>query len=72
MNPQNLDLSSPLKSRSHAVALIVSDITNPFFAEIIPAVFLRNDLVSTGLLFSSETVLRIFFEKTVVQNIGSI
>jgi DNA-binding LacI/PurR family transcriptional regulator len=38
MNPENLDLSSLVKSRSHAVALIVSDITNPFFAEIIPAV----------------------------------
>jgi LacI family transcriptional regulator len=32
------DLSSLENSRSHAVALIVSDITNPFFAEIIPAI----------------------------------
>jgi LacI family transcriptional regulator len=38
MYPENPDFSSPAKSRSHAVALIVSDITNPFFAEIIPAI----------------------------------
>lgn len=38
MHPENLDLSPLAKSRSHAVALIVSDITNPFFAEIIPAI----------------------------------
>ena len=38
MPTENLDLSSPLKSRSLTVALIVSDITNPFFAEMIPAI----------------------------------
>jgi LacI family transcriptional regulator len=38
MHPENPDLSSLVESRSHAVALIVSDITNPFFAEIIPAI----------------------------------
>jgi LacI family transcriptional regulator len=38
MNPENPDFSSLAKSRSHAVALIVSDIANPFFAEIIPAI----------------------------------
>jgi LacI family transcriptional regulator len=38
MHAENLDLSSPLKSRSLTVALIVSDITNPFFAEMIPAI----------------------------------
>ena len=38
MNPQNLDLSSLVKSRSHPGPLIVSDITNPFFAEIISAI----------------------------------
>src|SRR6516162_3737800 len=38
MQPENLDLSSPLTSRSHAVVLIVSDITNPFFGEIVPAI----------------------------------
>jgi LacI family transcriptional regulator len=38
MFPDSSDLPSLVKSRSHAVALIVSDITNPFFAEIIPAV----------------------------------
>jgi LacI family transcriptional regulator len=38
MYPENLDLSSLVKSRSHAVVLIVSDITNPFFGEIIPAI----------------------------------
>src|SRR5438132_11063372 len=38
MNTENPDLSSLENSRSHTVALIVSDITNPFFAEIIPAI----------------------------------
>jgi len=38
MHPEKSDLSSLVESRSHAVALIVSDITNPFFAEIIPAI----------------------------------
>jgi len=38
MSSENPDLSSLAKSRSPAVALIVSDIANPFFAEIIPAI----------------------------------
>jgi LacI family transcriptional regulator, galactose operon repressor len=38
MNTDYPDLSSFANSRSHAVALIVSDITNPFFTEIIPAI----------------------------------
>src|SRR4029077_4186429 len=38
MTIENLDHSFLESSRSHAVALIVSDITNPFFAEIIPAI----------------------------------
>jgi LacI family transcriptional regulator len=38
MHPGNPDFSSLAKSPSHAVALIVSDITNLFFAEIIPAI----------------------------------
>jgi LacI family transcriptional regulator len=38
MHSEKPDLSSLVESRSHAVALIVSDITNPFFAEIIPAI----------------------------------
>ena len=38
MNTENPGLSSLENSRSHTVALIVSDITNPFFAEIIPAI----------------------------------
>jgi LacI family transcriptional regulator len=38
MNTENPSLSSLENSRSHTVALIVSDITNPFFAEIIPAI----------------------------------
>src|SRR5580700_7476443 len=35
---ENLNHSFLENSRSHAVGLIVSDITNPFFAEIIPAI----------------------------------
>src|ERR1700719_2623388 len=38
MNTEYPDLSSFENSRSHTVALIVSDITNPFFTEIIPAI----------------------------------
>src|ERR1700726_2445077 len=35
---ENLNHSFLENSRSHTVALIVSDISNPFFAEIIPAI----------------------------------
>jgi LacI family transcriptional regulator len=38
MNTDYFDLASFPNSPSHAVGLIVSDITNPFFAEIIPAI----------------------------------
>jgi hypothetical protein len=38
MYPENPELSSVVKSQSHVVALIISDITNPFFSEIIPAI----------------------------------
>src|ERR1700719_2190140 len=38
MTTENLNHSLLETSRSHTVALIVSDISNPFFAEIIPAI----------------------------------
>jgi LacI family transcriptional regulator len=38
MHTENPHLFSSENSRSNAIALIVSDITNPFFAEIIPAI----------------------------------
>jgi LacI family transcriptional regulator len=38
MHTENPHHSSSENSRSNAIALIVSDITNPFFAEIIPAI----------------------------------
>jgi LacI family transcriptional regulator len=38
MTVEKLDHSFLENSRSHTVVLIVSDISNPFFAEIIPAI----------------------------------